>query len=233
MRERSGSASGRPASLRPVCSIDVITVTPRGRQLSVLFVRADEQKSRARWELPWESAHEGDLLGEVAHRIVRAATASDAAWLEQVGAFGAGRRHPSGGDISVAYVAVVAHGDAGRIVSNASWRSAAEVPSLSPRQRGMLDQGLAAIRTRMDYAPIAFRLLAPMLTLGELQQVYELLLGRKLHKASFRRALQASYLVEPTNEWRREGRGRPAQLFRYAPRNHKGGRRAVRFDLLS
>jgi hypothetical protein len=38
--------------------------------------------------------------------------------------------------------------------------------------------------------------------------------------------------VEPTDEWRSEGRGRPAQLFRYAPRKRRGGRRGVRFELL-
>ena len=65
---------------------------------------------------------------------------------------------------------------------------------------------------------------------------YEILLGRRLHKASFRRALQAAYLVEPTDEWRSEGRGRPAQLFTFAPRKRRasqGSRRAVRFDLLA
>lgn len=71
-----------------------------------------------------------------------------------------------------------------------------------------------------------------MFTLSELQSIYELLLGRSLHKASFRRALQAASLVEPTDEWRSEGRGRPAQLYRYAPRRKRGGRRSVRFDLI-
>ena len=52
------------------------------------------------------------------------------------------------------------------------------------------------------------------------------------HKASFRRALQAAFLVEPTEEWRSEGRGRPAQLFRYAPRRRRATRRGVRFDLI-
>jgi hypothetical protein len=88
-------------------------------------------------------------------------------------------------------------------------------------------------RSRLDQAPIAFRLLPPTFTLSELQQTYELLLGRRLHKASFRRALQAAWLVEPTDEWRSEGRGRPAQLFRYAPRRRRNQRRGVRFDLLS
>lgn len=231
MRERSGSATLRLPSRRPTCSIDVITVTPRGQQLAVLFVRA--QQARARWELPWKEARGGDTMGSVARGIVRDVTSSDPAWLEQLGAFGEGRRHPSGADLSIAYVALVAQGVAKHLATNASWLCATDVPSLSPRQRGMLEQGLAAIRTRMDHAPVAFRLLPAVFTLGELQQMYELLLGRRLHKASFRRALQASYLVEPTEEWRSEGRGRPAQLFRYAPRKKKGGRRAVRFDLLT
>jgi hypothetical protein len=84
----------------------------------------------------------------------------------------------------------------------------------------------------MDVAPVAFRLLPHAFTLSELQQAYELLLSRRLHKASFRRALQAAYLVEPTDEWRSEGRGRPAQLFKYAPRKRRGGHRSVRFDLI-
>ncbi len=233
MRERSGSAATGSALRRHAYSIDVIVVTPRGRQLSVLFVRADDEKARERWELPWEGTRGVDALSNVASRLVRGATACDASWLEQVGAFGEGRRHPSGADISIAYVALVAQGEALRNVGHTAWLTASETPLLSPRQRAMLEQGLAVIRTRMDYAPVAFKLLPAMFTLGELQQIYELLLGRRLHKASFRRALQASYLVEPTDEWRREGRGRPAQLYRYAPRKRKSGRRAVRFDLLS
>src|SRR6185436_4362223 len=107
MRERLGSASARALSQNPSYSIDVIAVTPRGRQLSVLFVRTDEQKARARWELPWEGARGSDSLSEVAQRIVRTATTRDAAWLEQLGAFNLGGRHPSGADLSVAYVALV------------------------------------------------------------------------------------------------------------------------------
>ena len=84
----------------------------------------------------------------------------------------------------------------------------------------------------LDVAPIAFKLLPATFTLSELQGMYELLLGWPLHKASFRRSLQAAYLVEPTDEWRSEGRGRPAQLYRYSPRKRRRARRGVRFDVL-
>jgi len=96
-----------------------------------------------------------------------------------------------------------------------------------------VQHAVSVVRDRMDISPVAFRLLPASFTLSELQQMYELLLGKRLHKASFRRALQAAWLVEPTDEWRSEGRGRPAQLYRYAPKKRRKGRRGVRFDLLA
>jgi 8-oxo-dGTP diphosphatase len=114
-----------------------------------------------------------------------------------------------------------------------AWFTLPDVPQLAPRQRLILDSAVTMIRTRMDQSPVAFRLLPQMFTLTELQQTYELLLGKRLHKASFRRALQAAWLVEPTDEWRSEGRGRPAQLYRYAPRKRRPAQRGIRLDLLS
>jgi 8-oxo-dGTP diphosphatase len=94
----------------------------------------------------------------------------------------------------------------------------------------MVDAAVELVQSSVGQAPVAFRLLPPTFTLSELQEMYELLLDRPLHKASFRRSLQAARIVEPTDEWRSEGRGRPAQLFRYAPRRRKNPPRGVRFD---
>jgi 8-oxo-dGTP diphosphatase len=99
-------------------------------------------------------------------------------------------------------------------------------------QVGAIQAGITMVRDRLDREPVAFRLLPPTFTLSELQQVYELLLERRLHKASFRRTLLAAHLVEPTEAWRSEGRGRPAQLFRYSPRRRRGVQRSVRFELM-
>jgi 8-oxo-dGTP diphosphatase len=140
--------------------------------------------------------------------------------------------------MSIGFVALVASGAAraaatnGRPSSEPQWFALTELPALSPRQRAIVDGVTRAVRARTDQSPLAFRLLPATFTLSDLQSVYELLLGRGLHKASFRRALLAAFLVEPTDEWRSEGRGRPAQLFRYAPRRRRSARRGVRFDLL-
>jgi 8-oxo-dGTP diphosphatase len=170
-------------------------------------------------------------------RVARSALGWAPATVEQVGAFADGRRHPGDAEMSVGFVAVVPatntspQDSSGRISGEPHWFSLTTLPPLAPRQRAVVDGVARVVRARTDQSPLAFRLLPATFTLSELQAVYELLLGRRLHKASFRRALQAAFLVEPTEEWRSEGRGRPAQLFRYAPRRRRAARRGVRFDL--
>lgn len=235
MRDRalaSPPATARATVRRPPFSIDIILFTPRGTQLAVLCVRAADPRARERWQLPTEGAASDESLNDAARRIARAAAGVDPTWMEQVGAFADGRHHPGDVDMSVAFVAVVPATVLEQSNPDGAWFSVGEPPLLPDRHRAMLAAGLEALRTRMDYAPIAFKLLPAMFTLSELQQMYEILLGRRLHKASFRRALQAAVLVEATDEWRNEGRGRPAQFYRFAPRKRRGGRRAVRFDLL-
>jgi 8-oxo-dGTP diphosphatase len=233
MRERPQATAARPGQRRATFSVDVVLLTPRGKQLAVLLIRADETRTRERWWVPYDEPQADESMTDAARRIATDAAQVEPTWLEQVGAFGDGRRHPTETELSVAYVGVVPQGAPIPANEEGAWFALSDVPALTPRQRAVLDAALEAIRLRLDQAPIAFRLLPPTFTLSELQQTYELLLGRRLHKASFRRALQAAWLVEPTDEWRSEGRGRPAQLFRYAPRRRRSQRRGVRFDLLS
>lgn len=212
------------------CTIEVVIVRPERRQLAVCVTRAAE--TARRWELPWDRFAATESLESAAHRVVRAHTSVDATWMEQVGAYADANGNRRHGTVSVAFVAIVPQSASPRTTPEIVWSPVTDVPSLTSRQRTILDDGVRAIRDRMDRAPVAFHLLPEEFTLSELQQAYELLLGRRLHKASFRRALQAAYLVEPIDEWRSEGRGRPAQLFRYAPRRRRATRRSVRFDLL-
>jgi 8-oxo-dGTP diphosphatase len=228
MRDRSTAhASVRRSA---VISIDVVLCTPRGRDLEMLLVRIGG-RTHDRWALPHAVYAPGDMLDASAARAALHALGRRPAWLEQIGAFGDATRHPAGASLSVGYVGVTADRFA-QPWDEARWFRATRLPSLPPPHRAIAGAALAALRDRMDHAPIAYRLVPSLFTLSALQEIYELLLGRPLHKASFRRALQASDLVEPTDEWRSEGRGRPAQLFRYVPRRRGTLRRALRLDLV-
>lgn len=211
-------------------TIDVVLLTAVGGQLAVLLCRAPE--GREKWMIPWDVQRPAETMEAAAGRISRAAI-GEPAWMVQVGAFGDGRRHPSEAEISVAFVGLSPMGTPSPVGGVYAWFPLSDVPQLTPRQRDVLDGAVVTVRNRMDQSPVAFRLLPQMFTLTELQQMYELLLAKRLHKASFRRALQAAWLVEPTDEWRSEGRGRPAQLYRYAPRKRRPAQRGIRLDLLS
>jgi 8-oxo-dGTP diphosphatase len=210
-------------------SVDIVLVTAMGNELAILLTRGSAE--RERWALPWRGPHSSEGLDTSAVRVAEDALGEDPIWIEQIGAFGDSKRHPSDAEISVAFVGLVPHETASP-GAGYTWFPMRDLPPLSPRQRAIVEAATRTIQERLDQAPIAFRLLPSTFTLSELQQMYELLLSKRLHKASFRRALQAAWLVEPTDEWRSEGRGRPAQLFRYAPKKRRRPHRGVRFDFL-
>lgn len=214
--------AGRTAPSRANVSIDVVLFTCHERRLRVLVESSGSQRA----SLPWGSLSRSEALDAAAARIARRSAGAIPDWMEQVGAFTEGTTHPSGASLSVGYVGVRPW------IDRFSWQDATTLSNLAERQRHMVTTGLVAIRARLEQQPIAFAMLPREFTLSELQATYETILARRLHKASFRRALQAAFLVEPTGEQRGEGRGRPAQLFRFAPRRRKSARRGVRLDLL-
>ncbi len=230
MSDRPQPPGTRTTGRRAALTVDAVLLTPLGRRLAVLLARSADPRARERWELPWDTFRADETIDETAARLAHAALGAPPALLEQIAAFGDRKRHPATADVSVAFLGLVPIGAPAPVGGGTAWFPTDELPPLPPRHRAMVDAALQALRTRLDRAPVAFRLLPPTFTLSQLQEIYELLLGRRLHKASFRRALHAAWLVEPTDEWRTEGRGRPAQLYRYAPRKRRTNRRGVRFE---
>ena len=228
------SSSRRVATRGFPIGVELALFTPHEGELGVLLRSGADDRSRSRLTLPSATLGTNETLDQSALDLARDVANLAPTVLEQVGAFSAPpARQPSsdGRRITILYFGLLPTGTAFR--SPHVWVEVSEAPaSLAPRQREEIDAALATLRVRVDQQPIAFRLLPAIFTLSELQRIYELLLGRKLHKASFRRALHAASLVEATDEWRSEGRGRPAQLFRYAPPRRRRARRGVRFDAL-
>ena len=232
------STSARPAARGVSLAVDVVLFAPRGTELAVLLTPStpsglsSRSRPRERIGLPSDSLRVDESLDDAAARIARGALGATPSLLDQVGARGSARRQAdTSAQVTVTYFGLVPDVGASSH-TQANWIPLSDLSSLAARHRDVIEAAVAAIRAQVDQRPIAFRLLPAAFTLSELQSVYELLLGRRLHKASFRRSLHASALVEATDEWRSEGRGRPAQLFRYAPPRRRRQRRGFRFDLL-
>lgn len=214
----SRPAAGR-AGLRATIIIDVVLLAPDGGRLAVFA----PQEERGRRALPSGAPRAGESLENAAARIARAALGSGVAWLEQV------VTRMDGDVATVLFAGLVAAPAA----ESEAWIPRDRSATLGAAARRQVDDAATAAGIWLDRTPVAFRLLPSSFTLSELQEVYEAILGRTLHKASFRRALQSARLVMPTREWRSEGRGRPAQLYKFVPRAPKASRRGVRFDWLT
>src|SRR4030095_16751056 len=153
MRERLQATAAKPGQRRATFSVDVVLLTPRGKQLAVLLVRADETRTRERWWVPHDEPQPDESMIDAARRIATDAAHVEPTWLEQVGAFGDGRRHPTETELSVAFVGVVPQGTSLPNAAESSWFTLADVPALTPRQRALVDAALETIRLRMDQAP--------------------------------------------------------------------------------
>lgn len=224
----------RPAASSPIrpltVSVDVVILTPRAGALGLVVLPA-ERGSRDRWMLPWGPLAEGGAPEDAARHVAQAVVGRPIGVVTQVRALGGAKRHPGNAQLSVGCVALLPMGTGEALEgAGARWVAVAPVPTLGPRHRLLLGETVGALRRRIGDEPLAFRLLPSEFTLSELQAVYEMILGRALHKASFRRTLHAADVVEPTEAWRSEGRGRPAQLFRFVPGHPGADRHLVRFD---
>lgn len=73
--------------------------------------------------------------------------------------------------------------------------------------------GLERIRNKISYTDIVFNMMPEYFTLGELQQVYEVILNKKLLDPAFRRIIANK--VEKTKKMKTGEGHRPSYLFRY------------------
>ena len=73
--------------------------------------------------------------------------------------------------------------------------------------------GLERIKNKVNYTDIVFNMMPEYFTLGELQNVYEIILGKKLLAPAFRRIIANK--VEATDDYKTGEGHRPSRLFRY------------------
>ncbi len=87
--------------------------------------------------------------------------------------------------------------------------------AMASDHRRILATAMSRLRGKIKYRPVVFELTPEKFTLFDLQQIVESILGLKLHKQNFRRAIEKSKLVEGLGAFATGTGGRPAELFRF------------------
>lgn len=186
-------------------------VTPR---IVLPLVRRTRDPHDGQWALPggWLGADED--LETAASRTLAETTTLTPSYLEQLYAFGDVDRSPHR-VVSIVYWALVRE-DVSLTSEqhNVAWFDQATLPELAFDHNEIVDYALWRLRNKVGYSRIAHGFLPETFTLADLREVYEAILGRRLDPANFRRQVENSATLIPTDDFR-TGSHRPARLYRY------------------
>jgi len=190
--------------------VDLVVISVRERRAEGLLARLPGSV----WVLPGAAVPTGVTLEQAARDALAEQTGVSGAGLEQLYTFD----REGGVGVGVAYLGLVAAGrhalTPGPGVVEVRWFPLDDLPALGADGAQVLAYGGSRVRAKAAYAPIALQLLPETFTLGELQMVYEAVLGHPLDTRNFRRDVLAAGVVEPVGRARAEGPGRPALLYR-------------------
>ena len=99
--------------------------------------------------------------------------------------------------------------------SGIGWFPVGRLPPLAFDHKQIADYAVKRLRAKLEWTDVARNLLAKTFTLGELQRLYEAILGKRLDARNFQRRAQQIGLVKDTGRMRTGRAYRPARLFRF------------------
>ena len=89
------------------------------------------------------------------------------------------------------------------------------MPELAFDHNLIVDYALWRLRAKVNYSRVAHGFLDEEFTLAQLREVYEIVLGKPLDNANFRRSVEASGSIIPTGRVLSGGSHRPPALYTY------------------
>ena len=203
---------------RPAVTVDCVTFGLGKDELQVLLVQRGEEPFKGCWALPGGFVNPDETLERAARRELEEKTSIKLNFIEQLYTFGAPDRDPRDRVVTVAYFALVNLDDhqikAESDANDARWFDITKPPKLAFDHKTILQTAIERVRGKLRYQPIGFELLPPRFTLGQLQKMYEVILGTELDKRNFRKKILSTELLIELDEIE-HGVGRPARLYRF------------------
>jgi len=219
---RGGRQDDEIPAASPRVAVDVVIFTIDAGELKALLVQVKNGSCADRWAFPGGIVPVGEAPEVAATRELRAQTGIEDVYLEQLRTFGDPGRDPHAHVVSIAYFALVP----ARVerptgcgkYADVKWASVKSLPPLAYDHNHIAEYALARLRAKLAYTNVAFSLLPEAFTLGELQEVYEIILGRELDRRNFRKKIVALGLLRALGR-QRCGPHRPAHLYRFRRRS--------------
>ncbi len=197
-------------------SVDCVIFGIEEGYLKVLLIRSDIAEYRKKWTLLGDLVHEKESLDEAACRVLKTRTGLSDVFLEQVHTFGETNRHPSGRVVSIAYYALVdlKKCDFDHSEHELHWHLVEGIGELAFDHNKILTICVQRLKEAVKNRHIAFKLLPPVFSLRQLQDVHEAVLGKRLDRRNFRKKIISLDFIEDTGKIESEVPHRPGKLYR-------------------
>ena len=227
-------------NLNPHVSVDCVIFGFDFDRLNVLLIERDipspakNDIPQRRFALPGNLVDDNEPLDASARRILKELTNLEDIFLEQFYAFGEPNRvkneydrdwlssmraDPQARVITIAYYSLVKLGDydpqPSSFARSAVWWPVDEVPDLAFDHNQILSQAHSSLRNKLATRPIGFELLPDKFTFGQLQKVYETILGMQFDKRNFRRKILNMDILVPLDEKQTGVPHKPARLYQF------------------
>lgn len=194
-----------------VITLVIFSITHEG-----LMVMVKAGNKPLQWSLPVtaiEPLVDGSLE-QAAKRLFKECLAIEAPYLEQVQTVGFYDRVPGEWSVTVNYYGLI---NSLAINQEKQWMKLSDLTAidLALDHCALIESCLQRFQNKSLYTSLPIFLLPAEFTLTELQRTYEIVLGIKMEKKSFRRRLLDAGFLEETGNIRRASH-RPAQLYRLA-----------------
>ena len=204
----------------------IFSVDTQRNRLLILLAKRYKEPYANYFSLTGTLVRTGESLETAAYRTLSEKIDVENLYLEQLYTFGEPGRDPREDQnfneqryLSVSYFALVRYEDTNLIPKTnqqAVWHLLKETPQLAFDHNRILDYGYQRLKNKLEYSPIAFKVLPQTFTLNDLYQFYTTVLGENFSDYSnFRaRLLKLGFLTDTGIKVSR-GAGRPATLYSF------------------
>jgi 8-oxo-dGTP diphosphatase len=196
-----------------------VIFTIQKEQLKVLLIKMKKFPFADKWAVPGGLVKINESVDDAAKRHLSKKTGVKNVYLEQLYTFGGVKRDPFGRVVSVAYFALIP--EAGKKLKttkeygDVKWFSTDKLPEMAYDHKEIVNCAVSRLKSKIGYANIVCSLLPEEFTLGELQRVYQIILGRELDKRNFRRKILSLSIIKRIWKKKRGGASRPAELYAF------------------
>lgn len=193
--------------------------------LQILLIKRKIEPFIGSWALPGGLVLDDEDLDDAVKRELYEEAGIKPDFLEQLYSFGNVGRDPRNRVVSVAYLGLVnpsyfelfADSDA----EDAQWFSIHKLPQLAFDHQKIIDTALKRLRTKIQYQPIGFNLLNEEFPFSDLENLYKAIIGQEIDRRNFRKKIMSYGLLNETNNFKKEGSGRPGKMYTFNQEKYK------------